>query len=62
MVTKKKTGREDKDAGTSRSGRSVRDDAEEQLNKTVDEIRRFNNLTLDRELRMIALKQEINAC
>ena len=33
----------------------------EQLNKTVDELRRFNNLTVDRELRMIALKQEINA-
>jgi PAS domain S-box-containing protein len=35
--------------------------AEEQLNKTVDELRRFNKLTVDRELRMIALKQEINA-
>ncbi len=35
--------------------------AEEQLIKTVDELRRFNNLTVDRELRMIALKQEINA-
>ena len=35
--------------------------AEEQLNKTVDELKRFNNLTVDRELRMIALKQEINA-
>jgi len=38
-----------------------RKQAEEQLNKTVDELRRFNNLTVDRELRMIALKQEINA-
>ena len=35
--------------------------AEEQLNKTVDELKRFNNLTVDRELRMVALKQEINA-
>ena len=35
--------------------------AEEQLNKTVDELKKFNNLTVDRELRMIALKQEINA-
>ena len=35
--------------------------AEEQFIKTVDELRRFNNLTVDRELRMIALKQEINA-
>ncbi|MEI6293447.1 MAG: PAS domain S-box protein [Methanomicrobiales archaeon] len=34
--------------------------AEEQLNKTVDELKRFNNQTLDRELRMIALKEEIN--
>ena len=34
--------------------------AEEQLNKTVDELRQFNNLTVDRELRMIALKKEIN--
>jgi PAS domain S-box-containing protein len=35
--------------------------AEEQLNKTVDELKKFNKLTVDRELRMIALKQEINA-
>ncbi len=35
--------------------------AEEQLHKTVDELKRFNNLTVDRELRMIALKQEVNA-
>jgi len=34
--------------------------AEDALNKTVDELKRFNNITLDRELRMIALKQEIN--
>jgi hypothetical protein len=27
----------------------------------VDELRRFNKLIVDRELRMIALKQEINA-
>jgi PAS domain S-box-containing protein len=40
---------------------TTRNRAEEQLNKTVDELRRFNNLTVDRELRMIALKQEINA-
>jgi PAS domain S-box-containing protein len=34
--------------------------AEDALNKTVDELKRFNNITLDRELRMIALKEEIN--
>jgi len=34
--------------------------AEEQLHKTVDELKRFNNVTVDRELRMITLKQEIN--
>jgi len=37
-----------------------RNRAEEQLNKTVDELKRFNTITLDRELRMIALKEEIN--
>jgi PAS domain S-box-containing protein len=35
--------------------------AEEQLHKTVDELKRFNNLTVNRELQMVALKQEINA-
>ena len=35
--------------------------AEEQLNKTVDELKKFNKLTVDRELRMIALKREVNA-
>lgn len=34
--------------------------AEEQLNKTVDKLTRFNLLTVDREQGMKALKQEIN--
>lgn len=35
--------------------------AEDALRQKVDELERFNTLTVDRELRMVALKQEINA-
>jgi PAS domain S-box-containing protein len=35
--------------------------AEEALKEKMRELQRFNNLTVDRELRMIELKQEINA-
>ncbi|MCX6690642.1 MAG: PAS domain S-box protein, partial [Methanoregula sp.] len=35
--------------------------AEEQIQQTVEELKQFNNLTVDRELRMIELKKEINA-
>jgi PAS domain S-box-containing protein len=38
-----------------------RKQAEEQIQQTVEELKRFNNLTVDRELRLIELKKEINA-
>jgi PAS domain S-box-containing protein len=38
-----------------------RKQAEEQLKLTVDKLKRFNNLTVDRELHLIELKKEINA-
>jgi PAS domain S-box-containing protein len=38
-----------------------RKQAEEQSNKTLDELRRFNKLAVGRELRMIELKREVNA-
>jgi PAS domain S-box-containing protein len=37
-----------------------RKNAEEALKQKIDELERFNNLTVDRELRMIELKQEVN--
>ena len=34
--------------------------AQEELKKRMDELLRFNNLTIDRELTMIELKKEVN--
>jgi len=39
---------------------TTRKQAEEALKQKIDELERFNNLTVDRELRMIELKKEVN--
>ncbi|MCX6246960.1 MAG: PAS domain S-box protein [Bacteroidetes bacterium] len=39
---------------------SIRKKAEEELNKKMDELQRFHNLTIGREHKMIELKKEIN--
>jgi len=39
---------------------SARKKAESLLLKKINELERFNNLTIDRELRMIDLKKEVN--
>ena len=38
-----------------------RKQAEEELKKRVDELERFHDLTVDRELKMVELKEEIEA-
>jgi DNA-binding NtrC family response regulator len=63
-LLKDRLGRLGQAAAKALEQRMLREDkrkAELALNQKCDELERFNNLTVDRELRMIELKKEVNA-